>query len=69
MVQPRFSNARSVRNALERARLRHADRLVSSGARQVGREDLMRIEADDILRSRVFADDDPSEFVPEDTEK
>ncbi|MGP0003664.1 MAG: CbbX protein [Acidimicrobiales bacterium] len=56
MAQPRFANARSVRNALERARLRQADRLVSSGARQLGKADLMRIEADDILRSRVFAD-------------
>ncbi len=66
MLQPRFSNARSVRNALERARLRHADRLVASGARQLSRDDLMRIEADDILRSRVFTDDDPTEVPPED---
>ncbi|MGH9070097.1 MAG: CbbX protein [Acidimicrobiales bacterium] len=65
MEQPRFSNARSVRNALERARLRQADRLVSSGARQLSRDDLMRIDADDILRSRVFADDDPTEVPPE----
>jgi hypothetical protein len=56
MAQPRFANARSVRNALERARLRQADRLVSSGAAQLGKADLMRIEADDVLRSRVFAE-------------
>jgi probable Rubsico expression protein CbbX len=56
MGQPRFANARSVRNALERARLRQADRLVSSGARHLGKGDLMGIEADDILRSRVFAE-------------
>ncbi len=62
MAQPRFSNARSVRNALERARLRHADRLVSSGAKQLSKEDLMRIEAEDILRSRVFDDDSPTEI-------
>ena len=30
MTQPRFANARSVRNALERARLRHANRLVAA---------------------------------------
>jgi probable Rubsico expression protein CbbX len=54
--QPRFANARSVRNALERARLRQANRIVSSGQRQWGRQDLMRIEPDDILGSRVMAD-------------
>lgn len=62
MAQPRFSNARSVRNALERARLRHADRLVSSGSNQLSKDDLMRIEAEDILRSRVFDDDSPTEI-------
>jgi probable Rubsico expression protein CbbX len=55
--QPRFANARSVRNALERARLRHANRLVSGSQRQLGRDDLMRIEAEDLLKSRVFDDD------------
>ncbi len=64
MAQPRFSNARSVRNALERARLRQADRLVSSGTKQLGKGDLMRIEAEDIRRSRVFDDDSPAE-IPE----
>lgn len=54
MTQPRFANARSVRNALERARLRHADRLVRAGGR-VGRDELMRIDAVDIAQSRVFA--------------
>ena len=49
--QPRFANARSVRNAWERARLREANRLVSDG-KLVTRDDLMRIEADDIYRSR-----------------
>ena len=37
MTQPRFANARSVRNALERARLRHANRL-AAGAGPLGRE-------------------------------
>jgi probable Rubsico expression protein CbbX len=53
MAMPRFANARSVRNALERARLRHANRVVGQGG-TVGRDDLMRIEAEDILKSRVF---------------
>jgi hypothetical protein len=52
--QPRFANARSVRNALERARLRQANRIVSSGQRHWGRADLMRIEPEDILESRVM---------------
>ncbi len=52
--QANFANARSVRNALERARLRHADRLMSAASSQVTKTDLMRIEADDIRKSRVF---------------
>ena len=52
--QPRFANARSVRNALERSRLRQANRLVTAGAR-VGRDDLLRIEPEDFLASRVLA--------------
>jgi probable Rubsico expression protein CbbX len=53
MTQPRFANARSVRNALERARLRHANRL-AGGAGTVGKDDLMRLEPADFLASRVF---------------
>ncbi len=55
MTQARFANARSVRNALERARLRQANRLVTGG-RLVGRDDLMRIEASDIYKSRWFTE-------------
>jgi probable Rubsico expression protein CbbX len=55
MPQPRFANARSVRNALERARLRQANRLVSNG-HLVTRDDLMRIEAEDIYKSRWFTE-------------
>jgi probable Rubsico expression protein CbbX len=52
-TQPRFANARSVRNALERARLRQANRLaVRAGA--LGKDDLMRLEPADFLASRVF---------------
>jgi len=45
MLQPRFANARSVRNALERARLRQAARLVADTGRKLRKSDLMRIEA------------------------
>ncbi|HET7702310.1 MAG TPA: CbbX protein [Candidatus Limnocylindrales bacterium] len=54
--QPNFANARSIRNALDRARLRQANRLVG-GAGRVGalsRDQLMTIEAADIRASRVF---------------
>ncbi len=51
--QPWFANARSVRNALERARLRHARRLLAADA-PVGLDALTTIEAVDLLASRVF---------------
>ncbi|MEO3827152.1 CbbX protein [Actinomadura sp. B10D3] len=53
--QPRFANARSVRNAIERARLRHAGRLLAAG--EVGRDDLTTLHPDDFLPSRVFQGD------------
>src|SRR5262249_34723300 len=49
MAEPRFANARSVRNELERARLRHAHRLASDWHRNWTRDDLMRLEPPDIL--------------------
>ncbi|MYW93987.1 CbbX protein [Amycolatopsis rubida] len=52
--RPRFANARSVRNAVERARLRQANRLVREGAADRAR--LVRIEPEDFLASTVFAD-------------
>ncbi len=52
--QPHFANARSIRNALDRARLRQANRLFASG-RKVSVDDLMTIEDADILASRVFS--------------
>lgn len=54
MAQPHFSNARSVRNALERARLRHAKRLLVDRATSVTREDVMTLTAEDVYGSRVF---------------
>ncbi|MEU5882274.1 CbbX protein [Spirillospora sp. NPDC047279] len=51
--QPRFANARSVRNAIERARLRHASRLLAAGG-PVGRPELTTLKPDDFLASRVF---------------
>lgn len=58
MQMPRFANARSVRNALDRARLRQANRLFAKGGK-VSKADLVTIEAEDILASRVFTEDIP----------
>jgi probable Rubsico expression protein CbbX len=54
--QPHFANARSVRNALDRARLRQASRLFERRAGALTKEDLMTIAAADIRASRVFAE-------------
>ena len=54
MNQPRFANARSIRNAIDRLRLRQAGRLVNSG-RPIGRDDLLLIDVADVRASRVFA--------------
>lgn len=55
MGRPRFSNARSVRNAIERSRLRQARRLVEL-RRPLRKEDLVTLTADDIYGSSVFLD-------------
>jgi probable Rubsico expression protein CbbX len=55
MDQPRFANARSVRNELERARLRHAHRLASEPHLDRSRDDLMRLAPADILTSPIFS--------------
>jgi probable Rubsico expression protein CbbX len=55
-AQPRFANGRSVRNALDRVRMRQALRVYESGSlgRKITKKDLVTIEADDVLKSRVF---------------
>jgi probable Rubsico expression protein CbbX len=52
--QPHFANARSIRNALDRARLRQANRLFEESAGPVNAEQLSTITARDISASRVF---------------
>ena len=52
--QPHFANARSVRNALDRARLRQASRLFADADRVLGAEDLSTLAPQDLLGSRVF---------------
>ncbi|GGH60964.1 CbbX protein [Frigidibacter albus] len=53
--QPHFANARSIRNALDRARLRQANRLFSSAAGPLDATALSTIEEEDIRASRVFS--------------
>ncbi len=60
MAQPHFANARSVRNALDRARLRHASR-VFERLGTADREMLTTLVAGDILASRVFEPHDREE--------
>ena len=55
MRQPHFANARSVRNALDRARLRQASRLFTQADKAHSAEDLSTLSAADIRASRVFA--------------
>ncbi len=57
-AQPHFANARSIRNALDRARLRQANRLFEAAMTAQGAvaaDDLTLIGAEDIRASRVFA--------------
>jgi probable Rubsico expression protein CbbX len=51
-----FANARSIRNALDRARLRQANRLFASSGKKLTKLDLITIEAEDIRASRVFSE-------------
>jgi hypothetical protein len=55
--RPRFAHGRSIRNAIERARMRQASRLYDRRD-ALERRDLVTIEAADILASSVFADED-----------
>jgi probable Rubsico expression protein CbbX len=54
LQQPLFANARSIRNALDRARLRQANRLFLAAGRMLTQRDLVTIAPEDILASRVF---------------
>jgi probable Rubsico expression protein CbbX len=55
--RPRFAHGRSIRNAIDRARLRQASRLFESET-ALGRDELITIEAEDLLKSSVFARND-----------
>ncbi len=53
--RPNFSNARSIRNALDRCRLRQAKRLFDSRKESITRDDLAMIKEEDLRASRVFS--------------
>ena len=54
MQKPLFANARSVRNALDRARMRQANRVFESAGRTLTKADLVTIVPDDIFKSSLF---------------
>nr|YP_009296633.1 putative rubisco expression protein [Apophlaea sinclairii]AOM65773.1 putative rubisco expression protein [Apophlaea sinclairii] len=54
MQQPHFANARSMRNAIDRARMRQANRIFTYGQAMLTKGDLVTIKAKDLLQSRLF---------------
>jgi probable Rubsico expression protein CbbX len=54
--KPLFANARSVKNALDRARMRQANRIFDSRGQVLTKKELVNLEASDILQSTVFND-------------
>ena len=56
--QPHFANARSVRNAIDRARMRQANRMFNAGDKVLTKADLVTIQPEDILKSRLFTGKD-----------
>jgi probable Rubsico expression protein CbbX len=59
-AQPLFSNARSIRNALDRIRLRQANRLVADQNAILTVDDVQSVVASDVLASRVFETSRPA---------
>jgi probable Rubsico expression protein CbbX len=53
---PLFANARTISNAIDTARMRHANRMFSSGDKVLTKADLVTIEAEDILQSSLFSE-------------
>jgi probable Rubsico expression protein CbbX len=52
--RPLFANARSIKNALDRARMRQANRIFDSRGQVLTKRELVNIEAQDILQSTIF---------------
>lgn len=56
MQQPHFANARSIRNAIDRARMRQANRIFGNKCAMLTKADLVTIKSEDIMKSRLFLD-------------
>ena len=54
MILPHFANARSIRNAIDRARMRQANRIFENKNKILTKADLITIQSEDILKSRLF---------------
>jgi probable Rubsico expression protein CbbX len=54
--RPLFANARSIKNALDRARMRQANRIFDSRGQVLTKKELVNLEAEDILQSTIFND-------------
>ena len=54
MEKPLFANARSIRNALDRARMRQANRIFDSRGTVLTKKELVNLQAEDFLQSTVF---------------
>lgn len=52
--KPLFANARSLKNALDRARMRQANRIFDSRGQVLTKKELVNLEAEDILQSTIF---------------
>jgi probable Rubsico expression protein CbbX len=64
MKMEHFANARSIRNALDRAHLRQVNRLFANPGSKPTKKDMVTIGAEDILASRVFSEGVPDTEIP-----
>jgi probable Rubsico expression protein CbbX len=55
-ILPLFANARTMSNAIDTARMRHANRMFNSGGKILTKSDLVTIEAEDIIKSSLFSE-------------
>jgi len=53
---PLFANARTINNAIDTARMRHANRMFNSGNAILTKSDLVTVEAQDITESSLFSE-------------
>jgi hypothetical protein len=53
---PLFANARTISNAIDTARMKHANRMFNSGDRVLTKSDLVTIEVEDIRQSSLFSE-------------